>query len=281
MPLPDLVARPRVLARVLREPHQPIARATGRARLVAIQRFIQLLGPSLGQDPDAVLAMLDSLLPMRPAVGWHSTGTVLAGSLGRRRRAGPVIAAADLRSIVDTARCAGSPYRAARNGTLVALQCFSGLRVEEIVRLRWQDLATELTPTGYYGLTAHVSRAARHLQLLIPGPAAEAIGALAQHHDGEVADLTGPVIRAGERSARPMSYRAARSILRDACLRTGLPPMESAELRAACAHWLRAQGLSDHEVAAVLGLVRVRSVDRMLRRHAAIDAQRRAREVLG
>ena len=59
-----------------------------------------------------------------------------------------------------------------------------------------------------------------------------------------------------------------------------LPPIESVDLRAACAHWLRSQGLSDHEVAAVLGLARVRSVDRLLRRHAALDAQRAVREVL-
>jgi hypothetical protein len=49
-------------------------------------------------------------------------------------------------------------------------------------------------------------------------------------------------------------------------------------LRAACAHWLRSQGLSDHEVAPVLGLAQVRSVDRLLRHHAALDAQRRVKE---
>jgi hypothetical protein len=46
------------------------------------------------------------------------------------------------------------------------------------------------------------------------------------------------------------------------------------------AHWLRSQELSDHEVAAVLGLARVRSIDRLLQHHAALDAQRVVREVL-
>ena len=69
-------------------------------------------------------------------------------------------------------------------------------------------------------------------------------------------------------------------MLRAACLRAGLPPVEAAALRAACARWLRAQGLSDHEVAAVLGLARVRSVDRLLRHHAALDAQRAVNETL-
>jgi hypothetical protein len=59
-----------------------------------------------------------------------------------------------------------------------------------------------------------------------------------------------------------------------------LPPVESTSLRAAFSHWLRSQGLSDHEVAVVMGLERVRSVDRLLRHHAALDAQRAVREAL-
>jgi predicted transcriptional regulator len=56
--------------------------------------------------------------------------------------------------------------------------------------------------------------------------------------------------------------------------------VESTALRAACANWLRGLGLSDHEVAAILGLARVRSVDRLLQHHAALDAQRAVREML-
>ena len=41
---------------------------------------------------------------------------------------------------------------------------------------------------------------------------------------------------------------------------------------------LRIQGLSDHEIAAVLGLAKVRSVDLLLQRHGALDAQRAVRE---
>jgi len=69
-------------------------------------------------------------------------------------------------------------------------------------------------------------------------------------------------------------------VLQNACRRTGLPAVESAALRAAFTHWLRGQGLSDHEAAAVLGLARVKSVDRLLRHHAALDAQRAVREKL-
>jgi hypothetical protein len=69
-------------------------------------------------------------------------------------------------------------------------------------------------------------------------------------------------------------------MLWDACRRAGLQSDEAASLRAVSAHVLRNQGLSDHEVAAVLGLTRVRSVDRLLRHHASLDAQRAVRKIL-
>ncbi len=91
----------------------------------------------------------------------------------------------------------------------------------------------------------------------------------------------GSVFRARGRPDRSLSYRGARKVLVQACRRAGLPPVTSAELRAGCAYWLRSQGLSEHEVMMVLGLTRVRTVDRLLSRHQALDAQRRVREQLG
>ena len=124
-----------LVARVLCEPRMQIARSTGRARLVAVQRFIQIVGSTLGRDPDADLATLEALLPARRSAGWHTTGTLVAGTAGRRRRRGPTFDTADLRRIVDAAGAEGRPF-AFRDRALVALHCFSGLRPEEIVRLR-------------------------------------------------------------------------------------------------------------------------------------------------
>jgi integrase len=187
--------------------------------------------------------------------------------------------AADLRRIVDVASLVGGGS-SHRDCALVALHCFSGLRPEEIVRLCWQDLSAELSVGGPYGLVAAVVRDGRPVKMLLPGPASDAIDALASAMGGTVESLTGPVLCAYGRPGRPLSYRAARDVLREACRRAGLPKVESVALRATCAHWLRSQGLSDHEVASVLGLVRVRSVDRLLRHHTALDAQRVVREVL-
>ena len=268
-----------LIARSLREPTAAISRSTGRARLLAVQRCIRIVGPSLGREPGVDLAALDTRLPARRSSGWHTIGTLVAGRAGRRRRWGPTLDAVDLRRLIDAAGAIGEPC-ALRNRALVALHCFSGLRPEEIVRLRWEDLATELTRDGRYGLTATVARGDRRVRLLLPEPAPATVDALAAFCGAAIEVMSGPVISARGASGRQLSYRAARDVLHDACRQAGLPIMDAVSLRAACAHWLRAQGLSDQEVAAVLGLARVRSVDRLLRHHAALDAQRSVREVI-
>jgi len=259
--LRTLFADLELLARLLREPVTIISRSTGRVRLLAIQRFIRTVGPVLGRDPAADLAALDMLLPTRRSTGWHTTGTLVAWTPGRRRRRGPTLDVADLRRLVDAAG-SGSIKQAPRDRALVALHCYSSLRPEEIVGLRWEDLSKELTVSGHYGLTVTVERSSRRVRLLLPGPASDAVEALAGTMGGSVESLSGPVLCARGAPGRPLSYRAAWDVLQDACRRAGLPLVDSTGLRATCAHWLRSQGLSDHAVAAVLGLARVRSVDR-------------------
>ena len=280
-PFAELLADPRVVARALLQPRCPVARSTNRARLVAFQRFVRIVGPCVGRDPDADAAALDALLPARRDRGWHTAGTVVGGGGARRRALGPTLDPADLARLVEAAAVGAPRGCAERDRALVSLLCFTGLRAEEIVRLRWEDLTSEHTSADTYGLTAASVRAGRAERLRLPRPAADALVRLAGATGDAGVALRGPVIRARGAPLRPLGYRGSRKVLRRACERAGLPPLESAELRAACAHWLRTQGLSDHEVAAVLGLRRVRSVDRLLQRHAALGAQRRAREVLG
>lgn len=279
VPLAVLFADLERVARALREPVRPIARSTGLARLLAAQRFIRIIGPRLGRDPAADLDALDRSLPARRQAGWHAAGTVVAGANGRSRRRGPTLDTVDLHRLVEAAGGATGSARFARDRALVALHCFSGLRPEEIVRLRWENLDLTVSDAGYRRLTAAVGRGGRHLRLPLPGPAAGELEALARVSGGGVDVLAGPVF-AARASGRSLGYRAARDVLRAACRRLGMPPVETADLRAAFAHWLLAQGLSDHEVAAVLGVARVRSVDRLLRRHRALDAQRSVREML-
>lgn len=278
MPLAELFADPARLARALIEPTRPVARSTGRARLVAAQRFIRFVAPSLGRDANVDQRALDELLPLSRPSGWHAHGTLVAGYPGRRRRRGPTLDGADLMRIVQHAAEGECPARRARDRALVSLQCFTGLRAEEVVRLRWEDLEWSSTGTGHFGLTATVERRGVVRRLLVPGPAAAAVRSLAEHVGEEMAALSGPLLRSRRRTAGHLSYRAARSIVVAACRRAGYPAVEAVELRAAFASWLRSQGLSDHETGEVLGLARVRSVDGLLRRHAELAAQRAVRE---
>lgn len=148
--LRTLLANIELLAPALRAPAASISRSTGRTRLLAVQRCIRVLGPSLGRDPGADLAALDAQLPARRSSGWHTTGTLVAGRAGRRCRRGPTLDAVDLHRLVEAAGAAGSAC-ALRDCALVALHCFSGLRPEEIVRLRWENLAAELTADATVG----------------------------------------------------------------------------------------------------------------------------------
>jgi integrase len=267
-------------ARALCEPRTRISRSTGRTRLIAFQRFLGIVGPTLGRDPIADLDVLDELLPSRGPTTWRSSGTVVAGTAERRRRRGPALNVEDLNRIIEAVGSTGNPERNCRDRALVALLCFSGLRPLEVVRLRWEQLTTDLVRTGHYGPTFRVERNGEGVKLPILGPAACLVEQLAGLTSGKTASLSGPIFPAASGSVRPLSYRTARQILLRACVKAGLPPLESAELRAAYAHWLRVRGLSDNEVASVLGLARVRTVDRLISRHAALNAQRQVREVL-
>ena len=149
-------------------------------------------------------------------MGWHTTGAMVARAPGRHRRRGPTLDAADLRRLVDAAG-AGSGTHTVRDRTLVSLCCFSGLRPEEIVRLRWEELATELTANGHYGLTATVERSSRRLNLILPGPAANAIEALAQAAGGAIESLSGPVLCTSGTAGKALSYRAALDVLQQTC----------------------------------------------------------------
>ncbi len=269
-----------LVARLLLDPAKPIARATARARLVAVQRFLVVVSPILGLDSATQLAQLDRLLPSARSSGWHDAGTMVAGEVGRRRQLRPTLDAVDLERIVEMAGTPETKAHAQRNRALVALTCFSGLRPEEIVALRWEHLSLESARTAPFGLTINAARRGRQVLIPVPSIATLTLAALADSLTSEPARLSGPVFRARSQTGRPLGYRTIRAVVCEACRRAGFPGTEAADLRSAFGWWLKAKGLSDHEVAEVLGLARVRSVDRLLRRHMELQAQRRVREIL-
>jgi hypothetical protein len=87
------------------------------------------------------------------------------------------------------------------------------------------------------------------------------------------------VFRRNNHGKQPLSLQALRAIVLGRCKEVGFPRATVNDLRAAFAYWLGSQGLSDHETTAVIGLKQVRSLDRLLARHKALDAQRQVREI--
>ncbi|MBA2453877.1 MAG: site-specific integrase [Chloroflexia bacterium] len=168
--------------------------------------------------------------------------------------------------------------RGIRDLAIVALHCFSGLRPEEITALDWDQIEVARQGEGYQALCVAVHRGGQAWTLPLPRHSATALVQLADSLDAQIGDLHGPIFKRSASVDQPLSYRAIRDVVGRACDQSGLPIVEAVDLRAAFAHWLGSQGLSDHEVASVLGVQRVRTVDRLLRRHRALDAQRRVRE---
>jgi len=279
MPLVELFAEAGTLAQALLQPAATIAASTGRSRLIACQRFVRECGPAVGiPDAEAFLAGLDELLPARTHREWHSAGLIVAGTKARRCPQGPTLYPADLERIV----CEGGSSNGARgrrDRALVALHCYSGLRPDEIVGLRTSQLVADATTEQ---LTIEMRRTGRLLRLPLVAPAAGPLLQLCfDYSEVEPCHRRAVcVFRRTERHDTPLSSRAARKIVQRACSRAGFPLATAVDLRAAFAYWLKLRGLSDHEAASVLGLKQVKSLDVLLRPHAALDAQRRAREVL-
>jgi integrase len=261
------------------EPNGLISASTGRCRLVAAQRFAGLCGDQVGiADVERFPVDLDSLLPTHSRRDWHSAGTIVAGTRARRRPLGPTLAPADLERIVTAVTARVAP-RARRDRVLVALHCYSGLRPDELFGLRWSQVMVD---TEHGMLSIQLRRRGRWLCLPVVGRAAGLLLAWRRTALGG-ASPSGEqhVLPRSEHGDQPLTSRAVREIVRRACERAGFPLATATDLRAAFACWVRTHGLSDHETAAVLGLQQVRSLDRLLARHRAMDAQRRVREVCG
>jgi integrase len=270
---------PRV-AQALYTPPNPISRSTGHARLLATQQLVRFLSITQGQSVASALAALDQLLPRQPSSRWHAAGTLVVGTVRRSQRRTPTLTVADLVGLVDAAGVNKRPWRAARDRALMALYCYTGLRAEDITHLDWDQVMVAVVPPGKIGLSIRVWRNSTEVVLPLAEPAALEVGNLAASMGGTPGSMSGSIICTHGPHARKLSYGAARNIMRATCQAAGLPIVTSADLRAACGYWFHLQGWSDHEIAGILGLARVKSVDRLLSRHKAIDAQRSVRDRL-
>ena len=154
----------------------------------------------------------------------------------------------------------------------MAAHCFTGLRPLEIVDLT----TTQFLHMRESRLTyVEVWRNRETLRLRIID---DAMFHIRTHLASQPQE--GYVFTRGRSDPRPLTVRAARNIVQEACSRVGLPAMTATELRSAFAFLLKGRSFSDHGIASVLGLSQVRTLDRLLARHLELDAQRRVHKVL-
>ncbi len=261
--LAALLGAPVRLAQLLVTPPAPISRSCGRSRLLAIQRFWRLLHSTLGWNVVDLTAELDGELPRSAARDWFATHLVVGGDLRQRRSPTPTL----------------SPALLMRHAAILALLCFSGLRMQDLAVLTWDDLIAVILPSGQVGQAIRLVRRGTLVQLLLLDPAMEALRAWEAFRKAE-GFRSGAVFCALPGPSRPLGYQSLRRIVRAACCAVGLPPEVASDLRSTFAYWLHCNGFTPHQIAALLGVAHVRTVDALLRGHLALDAQRRARSAL-
>ena len=265
--LSEVLARPAALAAVLTVPATRPAATTALIRLGAIHAALLLLfGEAEGRR---CIDALDQVLPRRGGTDWYQSGVILAGERSRRRAQSPTIEPSDLRRIVAAAGAGTRGARALRDRLLVAVHCSSGLAAGEIRSLRWSAVRWE--PAGEAWSVA-VERAGSSVRLAIFSSAAS----LMVRHRLE-AQASDEYVFHNSRG-EPLTERQARRIVLAACSAAGFPHASRSTLLSAAAAYLSDAGLRDHEVAVALGIADMRTLNRLLRPHQRLQAQRRAHQ---
>jgi integrase len=135
---------------------------------------------------------------------------------------------------VAAARPTGSGYREVRDRALLALACHTGLRIAELAARGRRTFGPAYTPG--------------------PGGA-------------------GPVFRDPATSCA-LTERQVFAVVKRALTAAGFPRAGQTDLRRALLHYLRGQGLSDHEAMVATGIKDARTFDRLMERVRRLLAQR-------
>jgi integrase len=259
----DVLADTSTLATILTAPKVRPSATTALIRLGAINAALLML---YGADEGRLrIAALDAALPKRDGVDWYQSGVVLAGRRERQRAQSPTIEPSDLPAIVEAAAADKGAARARRDRLLVATHCFSGLEVSEIAALNWSDLHWESEADAW---SVTVSRGGTATPAVIFGVAASLMIRFRLEAD--------PAARHVFTNSRgeTLTARQVRRIVVAACSASGFPLADRSTLLSAAAAYLGMNGLTDHEIAMALAIRDMRTVNRLLKPHQRLRAQR-------
>ena len=258
--LADAIGNVPCLVRILTMPRERPSAATASRRLSAIQHAMMLL---LGADDGRRgIVELRARLPQRDLTDWHESGVVIAGDTKRRRPTCPSISPADLVTIVQSvAEC----RHATRDRAIVAVHCFSGLTAAEIRTLSWDSVRWE---NEFETWSVAVKRGDTRTRLAIFGAAVPLLAQL------RLRDSPGDRTVFRNPRGTPLTSVQLRRVVGAACERAGFPGATRADLLSAITTYLHEAGFTEHQIAIALGTHTVATIDRRLRPHLALKAQR-------
>lgn len=260
--LREVLSDTSMLVSILTSPAGQPSRSTAAIRLGAIVAALLLVyGNEEGQQR---ISNLDAALPKDDGADWHRTGVILAGRPERKRAQSPTIEPSDLAAITH-AVAAGK--QGLRDRLLVAIHCYSGLGAGEIGALRWSEIRWE---SGSEVWSTPIERNGKRSRAVIFGSAASLMVRMRLE-----ARPTDDYVFTNGRSG-PISDRQVRRIVLAACASAGFPLATRTTLMSATAAYLSAEGFTDHQVAVALSIADMGTINRLLKPHQRLKAQRAA-----
>jgi integrase len=249
-----------------------VSATTSQARLRALGHLARFCAEWRGVVLTHKLEAIYERLPRRRPRAWNHTGVVLGGTRERRTPVGKTMLAHDLPQILE-AGPHGATYRAVRDRALLVCACFTGLRLQELAALCWEQLEPDTT-------LVRIRARRGDVEVVLPGYGVvpTALGALVARGRRFGPSYrfggTGPVFRRDQPPHAAISERQAFAIVKRALVGAGFPRAGQRDVRRAFVHWLLAQGLSDHEAMLAAGIRDARTVDALLERVRRLNAQR-------
>ncbi len=276
--LVELVQNPDLCARIFREPGN-VGRKQLSLILQAFEGFLHLM-----VDADVAgrcLEAIEARLIPRPVKGWYQVERV-GGGHSTRTETVRLLFAPDLLAITEKAKADKSGERVQRDLCLIALYCWSGLRVEEIVTLCWEQLLWEdenLNPNATFGAWVRCSRYDTELTLPVHRRAAQPLSLL-HAVTKRIMDRqpTGRVFRALRSPYEPLSYRSVKEIFDETVAKAGLQAGRRDLLAAYGHHLMKSHGCTILDLAKILGYADPHSVRLLLQTHLAWELNRKVDE---
>lgn len=182
------------------------------------------------------------------------------------QRAGNWLSVAEIRALLDAAGSAGHPAVAARNTAIIALMVICGLRREEVVVARWDDLIRQgafqvLRVHGKGQKIRHVKLPEMLIDLFNQWRSASQPGSASQHIFGTVRYS----------ASSTLSSKAIWALVRETGQRAGIPRISPHDLRRSFARGAYEAGVSLELIRQTLGHANISTTEHYINAQLVVD----------